>query len=217
MKIFGRLFGSWMIAGLALAAPATSGADSLGAMRVELIYGDVQVRIAETGEWAPVSVNMPLVEGDELWVPQEGRASLQTSNGDHVRLDEGTALQVLRMESGSFQFYLAQGRAYVLSPDRPHGVLQVDTPDASVHSFGGSTFRVDVLDAGTDVSVLRGSVRAESDVGMTAIREGEMLALGPRGYAELSPLPPPDEWDRWNGQQDRIVLARGGSIRYLPA
>jgi len=34
----------------------------LGAMRVRPVEGDVQVKIAETGEWAPASVNMPLVE-----------------------------------------------------------------------------------------------------------------------------------------------------------
>ena len=43
-----------------------------------------------------------------------------------------------------------------------------------------------------------------------------MLAVGEDGYAELSPAPPPDDWQRWNAQRDRIVLARGNSYGHLP-
>lgn len=217
MKTFRRILGSLLIAGVALSVPSRSGADSLGAMRVGIVEGDVQVKIAETGEWAPASVNMPLVEGDELWVPYDSRSALQTSDGAHVRLDGGTALEVLRMDRDSFQLYLAQGYAYVLSPAPPRSLLQLDTPDASVRAFGSSTFRVDILDGETDVTVFKGSVLAEGDAGATRVRAGDMLALGPGGYAELSPLPPPDDWERWNTRQDRIVLARGKSHRYLPA
>jgi hypothetical protein len=217
MKTFGRILGSLLIAGLSLSVPAHSGAGSLGAVRVGIVYGDVQVRIAETGKWAPVSVNMPLVEGDELWVPYEGRAELQTHNGTYVRLDRGTAVQVLRMDRDSFQIFLAQGHAYVLSLAPQRSVFQLDTPDASVRAFGSATFRVDVLDAETDVSVLKGSVLAESVAGTMKVPAGRMLALGPHGYAALSRLPAPDAWERWNTGRDRIVLARGESHRRLPA
>ena len=43
-----------------------------------------------------------------------------------------------------------------------------------------------------------------------------MLAVGTDGYAELSPVPPPDDWQVWNEQRDRIVVARGKSYGYLP-
>ncbi|MBP2690172.1 MAG: hypothetical protein H6Q83_2359, partial [Deltaproteobacteria bacterium] len=114
MKAFVKAFGWMSIAGALLLFPAYSGADSLGAMRVNLVQGDVQVRIADTGEWVPASVNMPLVEGDELWVPEGSRAALQTTRGVYIRLDEGTALQVLRMDFDSYQFHLTEGRVYVL-------------------------------------------------------------------------------------------------------
>jgi hypothetical protein len=216
MKGFGRMLGAFVIAASALSLPARAGADSLGAIRVGIVEGDVQVRIAETGAWVPVSINMPLIEGDELWVPYEGRAALQTSNGTHVRLGRGTALHVLRMDRDSFQFYLVQGRAYLLSLAPARSLIQLDTPDASVRSFGAATFAVDVLDGETDISVFKGSLLAESVAGTTSVRQGSMLSLGPRGYASLSPLPPPGEWARWNAQRDRIVLAGGDSLRYLP-
>ena len=43
-----------------------------------------------------------------------------------------------------------------------------------------------------------------------------VLALGPGGLDELSPLPEPTEWQAWNDKRDRAVLAGRGSDRYLP-
>ncbi|MDP2658159.1 MAG: FecR family protein, partial [Candidatus Deferrimicrobium sp.] len=196
--------------------PRYSEAGPLGAIRVNLVQGDVQVKIADTGEWVPASVNMPLVEGDELWVPEGSRAALQTTKGDTVRLDDGTALQILRMDLDSYQFHLAEGRVYVLNRAPKGSVLQFDTPDASIRAFGNARFRIDIPGGETDVSVFRGSVQTENGDGTTTIRAGSMLAVGADGFAELSPVPPPDDWQRWNAQQDRIVLARGKSYGYLP-
>ena len=216
MKTFMKVFGWMSLAGAMLLSPLPSEAGPPGGMRVNLIQGDVQVKIADTGEWVPASINMPLVEGDELWVPDGSRAAVQTNRGDYVRLDEGTALQILRMDLDSYQFYLTEGRAYVLNRDRSRSVLQIDTPDASVRAFGNARFRIDIPGDETDVSVFRGSVQTENDYGTTTVRAGSMLAVGSDGYAEMSPVPPPDDWQRWNVQRDRIVLARGRSYGYLP-
>src|SRR3990170_3080455 len=206
MNAFAKVFGWASIVGGFLLFPAASGAELLGAMRVRLVEGDVQVKIAETGEWAPASVNMPLVEGDELWVPEESLSAIQTNNGAYVRLDGNTA----------FQFSLPQGRAYVLNNAPTGSVLQFDTPDTSIRAFETSTFRIDIPDGETDVLVFRGTVTAENAGGTTKVRAGSMLVLGSDGYAELSPLPPPDGWQEWNERRDRGALARGGGYRYLP-
>ena len=216
MKTFAKAFGWMSIAGALLWFPPYSEAGPLGGMRVNLIQGDVQVKIADTGEWVPASVNMPLVEGDELWVPDGSRAAVQTTRGDYVRLDEGTAMQILRMDLDSYQFYLPEGRAYALNRAPQRSVLQFDTPDASIRAFGNARFRIDIPGGETDVSVFRGSVQTENDYGTTTVRAGSMLALSADGYAELSPVPPPDDWQRWNVERDRIVLARGRSYGYLP-
>ena len=216
MKTFAKVSGWLTIIAAVVLSASVSRADSLGAMRVVIEQGDVQVKIADTGEWVPASINMPLVEGDELWVPEGSRAALQTNNGVHIRLDGDTALQVLRMDRDSFQFYLPQGSAYVLSLVAKRSVLQFDTPDTSIRSFGRATFRIDTPGAETDVFVFKGSVLAENDAGTTTVRAGSMLALGADGYADLSPLPSPDGWDRWNRERDRVVLARGEGYRHLP-
>jgi hypothetical protein len=217
MKAFVKVFAWMSIAGALLLFPPYSEAGPLGAIRVDLVEGDVQVKIADTGEWVPASANMPLVEGDELWVPEAARAGLQTTRGHYVRLDEETALQILRMDDDSYQFHLAEGRVYVLNRAPNRSLLQFDTPDASIRSFGNARFGIDIPGGETDISVFRGSVQAENDGGTTTVRAGNMLAAGADGYAELSPVSPPDDWQRWNAQRDRMVLARGRSYAYLPA
>ncbi len=217
MKAFVKVFAWMSIAGALLLFPPYSEAGPLGAIRVDLVEGDVQVKIADTGEWVPASANMPLVEGDELWVPEAARAGLQTTSGHYVRLDEETALQILRMDDDSYQFHLAEGRVYVLNRAPNRSLLQFDTPDASIRSFGNARFGIDIPGGETDISVFRGSVQAENDGGTTTVRAGNMLAAGADGYAELSPVSPPDDWQRWNAQRDRMVLARGRSYAYLPA
>ena len=79
MKAFVKTFGWISIAVALLLFPPFSEAGPLGAIRVNLLQGDVQVKIADTGEWVPASVNMPLVEGDELWVPDGSLAALQSA------------------------------------------------------------------------------------------------------------------------------------------
>jgi len=70
---------------------------------------DVQVRIGRYGRVGARFDQHALVEGDELWVPEGSRAALQTTRGVYIRLDDGTALQILRMDLDSYQFHLTEG------------------------------------------------------------------------------------------------------------
>ena len=45
--------------------------------------------------------------------------------------------------------------------------------------------------------------------------QGKTLSLGEGTYAELLPLGPPDNWERWNRDRDRR-LARRPPSPYLP-
>ena len=61
---------------LILLPPVYAGASDLGEIRFSFIRGDVQVRTDDTDDWVPASINMPLREGDRIWVPEEGMAEL---------------------------------------------------------------------------------------------------------------------------------------------
>jgi hypothetical protein len=101
----------------------------------------------------------------------------------------------------------------------PRGsVIQFDTPDASTRAFDSAIFRIDIPDRYTDVTVYKGYVESENNVGMTRINAGEMLSLGRDTNGEVAPFGPPDEWENWNKARDHRIYARkGAGYRYLPA
>lgn len=208
-----------LLAGSVFSAPATSPPPSptLGAIRINLLDGDVQVKTEETDDWVPASINMPLQDGDRLWVPEGGRTELALRDGSFVRLDEKTAFDILRVDRDSFQFYLAEGRAFIHFRGRQDSTLQVDTAISSSRAYDPAVFRVDVMGEGlTEVSVYRGSIYTESQDGKTTIAEGNTLSLKGETFAELSPLGPPDEWEEWNKERDRKFAQAKPPAPYLP-
>ncbi len=214
MKILKTL----MIATMLIFAPAYAFSSDLGYMRISLIEGDVQIKTPEAGDWGRASINGPLAEGDQVWTPEASRVELQLNNGTYIRLDENSALQILSMDRNSSQFYLSQGYAYVFYKGQPGSVIQFDTPDSSTRAFNRATFRIDMSDRYTDVSVYKGYVETENNVGNTRINAGEMLSLGQSTNGEVAPMGTADEWEDWNNaRNERIFATRNGSSRYLPA
>jgi hypothetical protein len=197
---------------------AYSHGQNLGDLRISLIAGDVQILTEDTEEWVPASINMPLMEGDRIWVPEGGKTELQLRDGTSLRLDQKSALEILTLDQDSFQFYLDEGQAYANFRGRSGTLLQMDTPVSSTRAYEHSIFRIGISDEGsTQISVLRGAVEAESRSGKTTIKSGYTLTLKDETYAELSPLGPPDEWERWNMDRDRRLVARRPPSSYLPA
>lgn len=206
-----------MFATVMLLMPCYAFSSDLGYMRISSLEGDIQIKTPETGEWELASINGPLAEGDQIWVPEGGRIELQLNGRTYIRLDRNTALQILSMDKDSSQFYLSQGNVYVYYTASQGDVLQMDTPDTSTRAFSRAIFRVDMADQYTDVSVYKGSVETENEMGNTRINAGQMLSLGQGMNAELAPMGPPDEWEEWNKERnDSISASSGEASRYLP-
>ncbi len=207
----------WAIIIGILLLPAISYPSTLGSLRISLVEGDIQVRTENTGEWVPASINMPLADGDRIWVPEGGRTEVQLRDGTFLRLDENSALEILRIENDSFQFYLSEGRSYANFSGLRGSLLQIDTLVSSVRAYDRSNFRIDITEDGyRDISVYKGDIYAESMEGRTRVVAGKVLSLREGTYAELFPLDPPDEWERWNTERDRRLAARKPPPRYLP-
>ena len=197
--------------------PVYSFSSSLEFLHISLIAGDVQIRTEDTEEWVPASINMPLREGDRIWVPEGGKAELQLRDGTYLRLDQRSALEILTLDKDSSQFYLDEGHAYANSGGQRDSVLQMDTPVSSIRVYERSIFKVDLSEDGLNqISVLKGSVDVESRSGKTTVNSGYTLTLEDETYAELSPLGPPDDWERWNMERDRRLAERRPPPSYLP-
>jgi hypothetical protein len=197
--------------------PNYSFSSSLEFMHISLIDGDVQIRTEDTEEWVLASINMPLRDGDRIWVPEGGKLELRLRDGTYLRLDERSALEVLTLDKDSFQFYLSEGRAYANFSGQGGSFFQMDTPVSSVRVYDRSVFKVDLSEDGLNqISVLKGSVDVESRSGKTTVKSGYALTLKDETYAELTPLDLPDDWERWNTERDRRLVERRPPPSYLP-
>jgi hypothetical protein len=213
MKIYKLIF----IALILFLLPVYAYSSNPGSLRISLIQGDVQVKTEDTSEWVPASINMPLRDGDRLWVPESGRSELQLRDGTYMRLDENSSLEILTAGDDSFQFYLTTGHAYANFRGQRDSLLQMDTPVSSIRAYDRSKFKIDVSPDGfTDISVFNGTVYAESRNGKTRVSAGKTLSVGENFFADLSPLGSSDEWERWNMGRDRQLDEGRYSNRYLP-
>ena len=200
-----------------LLVPAAVFASDPGLMRLGLSEGGVQVQIQDTTDWTDATVNVPLDEGDRLWVPEGGKAEVQIRGGVFARADGNTALDILSANNDAAQFYLDRGHVYINNRRGGIGTVQADSPLASVRSYDNSVIMLDVSEDGvTEVSVLKGHATVESRAGAMKVRAGNTLTVRGDQDAELAPVGSPDEWERWNTSRDQHTVAWGESARYLP-
>jgi hypothetical protein len=188
-----------------------------GTLRTSLVQGNVQVKTENASDGMSLLLNMPLMEGDEILVPESGRMEVQMSDGSLFRLDENSTLLVHSIRDDAFRFSLVSGHAYINFKGDHDGMIRIETPFSFVRSSEKSKFRVDVPDAGAlEVAVLEGTVFAAGRNEMIEVQAGETLSLGKEYYADLSPLRPSDAWERWNRDRDRRFEENVYSARYLP-
>jgi len=213
MKRFMMIF----LISLILFPPVCASASELVGMRFSFIRGDVQIRTEDTGDWVPASINMPLREGDRIWVPEEGIAEIQTKEGSYLRLADRSALEILTLDRDSYQAYLTEGRLYANFGGGTDTFLQVDTPASSVRAHEKAKFNVDVPETGpVNVSVFQGEVNVENPDGSIRVASGEVLSLAEGAYSEKSTLGSPDDWERWNYERDTNIAERRPPSRHLP-
>ena len=80
--------------------PAVAFSEDLGLMRLSLIQGDVQAIIQNSPtDWEPAAINMPLNDGDRIWVPEEGRTEIQVRGGVYVRVDEKSSIDIITVNA----------------------------------------------------------------------------------------------------------------------
>jgi hypothetical protein len=206
-----------LIAMILFILPRYSHSSDLAIFRTSLIEGDVQLKTGQISEWVPASVNMPLKDGDMLWIPEEGKLEIQLNEGSFLRLDENSSIDINASDRDSFHFYLTQGHAYINFKGVNNHAIKIDTPVSSVYAYDRSTFRIDLSRHGyQEVSVLNGLVYVEERSGKTRVTAGKTLSLKGDNYADISLLGPPDAWERWNRHRDTRLEGLRYSYSYLP-
>jgi DNA segregation ATPase FtsK/SpoIIIE-like protein len=187
--------------------------------RLSFVSGPVTYsRGDDPDEWDDAIENVPLTIGDRIYAPEGGRAELQISSGNFVRLAPRSYLSTLNLSDDVKQFYLGEGAAsFHIKRLQSDEVIEIDTPNVSVTLEEPGQYRVAVDDDGNSrVTVRRGRVTVAASGRQIAVENGEMRVYGidsPR--YEIVGLPAIDAFDRWNSERDdRFERSYSDASRY---
>lgn len=205
--------------------PFSALADTIGSSRISMMEGDVLFQTKDAGtEWMTTSINMPLMSGDRIWVPETGRTEIQFLGGSYIRADKNTALDITRLnrdsEGNITQVAVTRGRTYIYcnGSSGSTSVFQVDTPLISAMAYNSAIFDVSVYEDGyTEISVIKGTVFVEGQSASTKVNMGYMISVSADRYAKLSARRSNDGWLSWNVSRDSLIARAGTSINYLPS
>lgn len=251
MKVFSlnsRLFTRRGIARLAVAAAflmamsVSSFADdpALRVARVSLIEGQVNYQRAADNDngWAGATANTPLNVNDQVQTGVNGRAEIQLTGRNIVRLDYDTSFRVIQFNTEATRFALPAGtatfridsldpRQFQLTSAREAEnwgsvYFEVDTPAAAVTLLKAGDYRIDARPDGTiDLIVRRGEAEIyNQQLGVVTVEQGRRIVVqgGAADSYQLARFDGRDEWDQWNDRRDNELDARPAveSARYVP-
>lgn len=162
-----------------------------------------------TVAWSRATVNLPLRQGAEVWLPAGSRMELQFDDGSTMRLGDGAVATLQSLYSddqGEFTEVKLQAGTSSWHLRDKYSLFQVDTPDDSVKAVGPSEFRVDVTPRADSLAVRKGTVTLTADGRDTPIDEGHYTVLrSADDPVVIHRLTSEDPWDRFSDSRDVVL------------
>jgi hypothetical protein len=225
----------------ALSSLAIADGRILRVARISLIEGDVSYQRAGDAahDWFDATINMPLNENDQVFTGLDGRAEIQLTGRNIVRLNHDTNLKITQFNTGTTQLALSVGtatfriesldrRQFDVVDARDAGsddpiFFEVDTPTVAVTLLKEGAYRINVREDGTtEIIVRQGAAEVyNQEFGSISVKQGRRMVVDGReaDSYQVARMEDKDEWDRWNDRRDEALYARNESHsrRYVPA
>lgn len=228
---------------LLMAAGSMSFADdpALRVARVSLTEGQVSYQRAADNDngWTGATVNTPLNVNDQVQTGADGRAAIQLTGRNLVRLDYDTSFRITQFNTGTTQLALPAGtatfridsldpRQFQLTSAQEAGdwgnvYFEIDTPAAAVTLLKDGVYRINARQDGTtEVETWRGEAEVYNQkLGVVSVKQGSEMIVGAGADSyRMARAADKDEWDRWNDGLDseRLYTATSSvSAHYVPA
>lgn len=187
--------------------------------RISFIRGDVQIRRTDSQDWEKATLNLPIVEGDELATSGGARLEIQFDNFSHLRLDQNSFLKIAVLKSEGIAVSISQGtmNLRVTDLDKAAGYFEIDAPKTTVAVERSGTYRIDAGKAGdTDLRVSAtggGEARVYSDNAGFTLKSGRSAHVFTEGdtageWETAEAVRFTDEFDNWATDRDSTIAAR---------
>lgn len=207
---------------LALALPAIAQAerDPAGRVaRIAYVEGSASFAPAGAQEWAKAILNRPLIAGDRVYTEAGARLELELG-GSALRLDGGSAAEILDLDDEVAQFFLSEGRANLYVRRIFEGQFyEIATPVAAVVARSPVSLTVEMPPGGGPlrVAVWHGRAEVAGEGRRIELAGGEELLASDRSLADhvIRRDPQESDFERFAFARDRD-FDRAESLRYVP-
>jgi hypothetical protein len=182
-----------------------------GVARLSIVQGDVNVKLASTGELVSAAVNAPLVAQDHVQTSPGSRAEVELDSANLLRLAPNTDVGFADLEYHRYQVQLGQGTIIYRVLRNSDAQAEIDTPSIAVRPVQQGEYRISVLEDGTtQITVRAGAADMFSPRGSQRLDAGHTTLV--RGNAsdpefQTSYEIARDQFDDWSAGRDRDLLA----------
>ncbi|HEV3039443.1 MAG TPA: FecR family protein [Candidatus Angelobacter sp.] len=184
-------------------------------VRLSYVEGDVQLAHQGSAGFENATLNVPIVEGDQLRSGSTGWAEVEFEDGSTIRLSPGTALifsELRLLSSGgtATSVDVDQGEAEFNVNHHDSGEFRVTARNKTIVLKHSSRFRVTTLNSDPlEVSVWKGEVGVQDPNSRSeiAVKKKETFALDlldPSRY-DLEKGVESDGLDQWSTQRDQYL------------
>jgi hypothetical protein len=192
--------------------------------RVSFLTGEAKLRRADGETWELVTLNLPIVEGDQIAVDARSRLEIQFDKDRHMRLDGNSSATVMTFRDDGIAISLQQGslnlRIARYDGDGPY--FEVDAPGTTIAVRAAGSYRIDALPGSDEVVVAAtdgGEARIYSATAGFVLRDGRrariFLSGASAGEWETAVASRfIDDFDQWSAQRDRLIQQSLSAAHY---
>jgi hypothetical protein len=191
-------------------------------VRLSAVRGKVELDRGTGRGFEAGFTNLPIVQGNRLRTQGLGWAEVEFEDGGSLRITPDTQVDfstLSRSQDGQIrsELNLKQGTLYVSRMKGDKSGLLVIAGGKKLTLPPGSHARLDVYEAGSELVVVKGSVRVEDENGAeTLVDRSHALKFGGAAGTQLVPSKneAPGLYDRWDAQAVSYHNALGGGSGY---
>ncbi|MEO7538684.1 MAG: DUF6600 domain-containing protein [Pyrinomonadaceae bacterium] len=192
--------------------------------RISFIRGESKIRRAGLEEWEQMTLNLPIVEGDEI-ATGESRIEIQFDNQTHLRLAENSYLKVVTLKNNGIAVSLSLGTFVVriTSFDKDRTFFEVDAPSTTLAVQRSGSYRVDAgRQGGAEVRLSadnEGEARVYSANAGFTLKSGRSARIfidgANAGEWEMNDVSrSSDEFGTWSSDRDSLIAKRLSNAYY---
>ncbi|HEV7699626.1 MAG TPA: DUF6600 domain-containing protein [Pyrinomonadaceae bacterium] len=187
--------------------------------RISFLEGAAKIKRAESTDWETVTLNLPLVEGDEIVTDKGARLEIQFDKNEHLRLAENSALKIVTLRDQGIALSLSLGTATMHADnfDKARGFFEIDAPKTTFAVEKAGTFRIDAGQTGDQevrvVATGGGEAHVYSESAGFTLKNGRSTRVfidGPNAgdWQTADATNVTDEFDAWSSGRDLIIAQR---------